>query len=197
MGPEQHRTYTWVVWKTNLFTVHSGIIVWIRFIDDTFLIWNGDSDSLSAFIEYINSVIPTIKFTHEISSTSVNFLDTKVMKDSKGNISTDVYQKPTAWRPRISIGRQHITHTFSIPFSQALRLRKDLYFNERIRTKDKEIFGVFRCLWLQKKQSVTRDEQSSQTNTEREFATNGEGNKQVDSPSNYIQPTHFVHFWNS
>lgn len=96
MGPEQHRTYTWVVWKTNLFTVHSGIIVWIRFIDDTFLIWNGDSDSLSAFIEYINSVIPTIKFTHEISSTSVNFLDTKVMKDSKGNISTDVYQKPTA-----------------------------------------------------------------------------------------------------
>ena len=30
-----------------------------------------------------------------------------------------------------------------------------------------------------------------------EFATKGEGNKQSYPPSNYIKPTHFVHFWNS
>ena len=83
-------------------------IDWIRFIDDIFLIWKGDSDYLNAIIEYLNSVVPSIKFTHEISSTSVNFLDTTVMKDSNGNISTDVYQKPTDMHP---IGRQHILHT--------------------------------------------------------------------------------------
>ena len=39
---------------------------------------------------------------------------------------------------------------------------------------------MFCCLWLQKKQSVDRNEQSSQTNTGREFATKGGGNKQPD-----------------
>ena len=81
---------------------YNHIIDWIRFFDDIFLIWKGDGDSLKALIEHLNNVVPFIKFTHEISSTSVNFLDTKVMKDSNGNISTDVYQKP---------GRQHIHHT--------------------------------------------------------------------------------------
>ena len=60
---------------------YNHIIDWIRFIDDIFLIWKEDSDSLNAFIEHLNSVVPSIKFTHEISFTSVNFLDTKVMKD--------------------------------------------------------------------------------------------------------------------
>ena len=81
--------------------------------------------SLNAFIEHLNNVVPSIKFTHEISSTSVNFLDTKVMKDSNGNISTDVYQKPTDTHPYLhwtSANPPHLKH--SIPYSQALRLRR-------------------------------------------------------------------------
>ena len=72
---------------------------WVRFIDDIFLIWNGHNDSLAEFIEYLNGVVPSIKFTHEVSHYSVNFLDTKVIKDTRGNISTDVYQKPTDTHP--------------------------------------------------------------------------------------------------
>lgn len=52
------------------------IIDWLRFIDNIFLIWNGETDSLTAFIQYLNGVVPLIKFTHEISCSSVNFLDT-------------------------------------------------------------------------------------------------------------------------
>ena len=42
-------------------------IDWIRFIDDIFLTWNGDYDSLTTFIGYLNGVVPSTKFTHEIS----------------------------------------------------------------------------------------------------------------------------------
>ena len=38
----------------------------------------------AAFIEYLNGMVPLINFTHKISCSSVNFLDTKVMKEFDG-----------------------------------------------------------------------------------------------------------------
>lgn len=58
------------------------IIIWVRYIDDIFLIWKSDQDSWINFINYLNNVVPSIKFTHEISVHSVNFLDTTILKDN-------------------------------------------------------------------------------------------------------------------
>ena len=71
------------------------IIDWVRFIDDIFFIWKGDERSLTTFIKYLNGVESSIKFTHEKSYKSLNFLDTKVIKDAQGNISTDIFRIPT------------------------------------------------------------------------------------------------------
>ena len=84
------------VYKTEWFNY---IIIWVRFIDDIFLIWKGDIDSITEFIGHLNNAALSIKFTHEISTNSVNFLDTTVLKDRQGNISTEVYQKPTDTHP--------------------------------------------------------------------------------------------------
>ena len=101
------------------------IIDWVRFIDDIFLIWKGDESSLTTFIKYLNGVVPSITFTHEISYESVNFLDTKVIKDVQGNISTDIFQKPTDTHPYLHWTSAHPPHLKqSIPYSQALRLRR-------------------------------------------------------------------------
>ena len=54
------------------------VIIWVRFIDDIFLIWKGEIDSLTEFIDHLNNAAPSIKFTHEISTNSANFLDTTV-----------------------------------------------------------------------------------------------------------------------
>ena len=94
----------------------------MRFIDDIFMIWNGVYDTLTTFIRYLNGMVPSINFTHEISYHSVNFLDTKVLKDARGNIITDVYQKPTDTHPYLNWTSAHppyLKHT--IPYSQALR----------------------------------------------------------------------------
>ena len=86
------------------------LIDWVRFIDDIFLIWKGSKSSLTTFIKYLNGVKPSIKFTHEISYKSINFLDTKVIKDVQGNISTDIFQKPTDTHPYLQWTSAHPPH---------------------------------------------------------------------------------------
>ena len=101
------------------------IIDWVRFIEDIFLIWKGDESSLTTFIKYLNGVESSIKFTHEKSYKSVNFLDTKVIKDVQDNISTDIFQKPTDTHPYLHWTSAHPPHLKkSIPYIQALRLRR-------------------------------------------------------------------------
>ena len=58
-------------------------LLWLRFIDDIFMIWTHGEDKLQEFITYLNGIHPSIKFTHEYSTTHLNILDTtvKVNKD--------------------------------------------------------------------------------------------------------------------
>ena len=61
--------------------------------DNIFLIWEHGEESLKLFLEKINNIHSTIKFTADWSYSSVNFLDVKIiLKD--GNIITDFYAKP-------------------------------------------------------------------------------------------------------
>ena len=108
--------------------------VWWRYLDDIFMIWTGNEDELREFIEYLNNLHPTIKFTSEQSSSSVAFLDTTVsIKD--GKISTDLYVKPTDTHHYLLSSSCHPYHTKrSIPYSLGLRLRRicsnDTAFNK-------------------------------------------------------------------
>lgn len=103
----------------------NNVVIWVRFTDDIFLIWKGDEDSLTKFIDHLNNAALSIEFTHEISTNSINFLDTTVLKDRQSNISTDVYQKPTDTHPYLHWTSAHPPHVKqSIPHSQALRLRR-------------------------------------------------------------------------
>ena len=71
----------------------------MRLIDDIFLVWIGNKETLTKSIKHLNAAVPSIKFTHEVSRTEVNFLDTTVRKNEEGVVSTDVYQKPTDTHP--------------------------------------------------------------------------------------------------
>ena len=47
--------------------------LWKRFIDDIFLIWPHGMDSLLKFIEHLNTMHPTIKFTSDVCDTEMGF----------------------------------------------------------------------------------------------------------------------------
>ena len=39
---------------------------WLRYVDDTFVIWNKGRDKLLDFLEHLNSIRPSIQFTMEL-----------------------------------------------------------------------------------------------------------------------------------
>ena len=99
-------------------------MVWWRYIDDIFLLWEHGEDSLKAFLEHINKAHPTIKFTAEVSKDKVNFLDVEVTR--KGNkLVTDLFVKPTDTHQYLDFTSSHPSHCkTSIPYNQALRLNR-------------------------------------------------------------------------
>ena len=67
--------------------------IWWRFIDDIFMIWTHGKEHLKSFIGFLNSIHPSIKFTHEYSNSlrqTLPFLDVQVHL-----IKTDLHTKPT------------------------------------------------------------------------------------------------------
>ena len=54
-----------------------------QFIDDIFLIWNGNDTQLLDFITRLNSIQPTIKFDLKYSKSSIEFLDTKKLQKQR------------------------------------------------------------------------------------------------------------------
>ena len=56
------------------------ILLWKRFIDDIFIAWMGTKEQFLNFMERINSIHHSIKFTHECSETETTFLDITLYK---------------------------------------------------------------------------------------------------------------------
>ena len=122
----------------GVWPAYQNPFVWWRYIDDIFMIWTEGEDNLKTFINYLNSIHPTIKFTHEYSNSSnqsLPFLDVQVHLNNN-QIQTDLHTKPTDKHQYLLKSSCHPTHTKrTIPFSLALRLRRicstDHFFNKR------------------------------------------------------------------
>jgi hypothetical protein len=100
-------------------------IIWLRFIDDIFMVWLHSEESLFTFLENLNSFHPTIKFTSCHSYTEVNFLDlTVINKDN--TLITKNYHKPTDANTYLHYKSCHpISQKNSIPYSQFLRMNRN------------------------------------------------------------------------
>ena len=94
--------------------------------DDIFLLWNGSETQLLDFVTRLNFRHPTIKFDFKCSKSSIKFLDTKIYKNKEKNkLLTTIYGKPTDRANFLDPTSAHPKSLInSIPFSQALQLRK-------------------------------------------------------------------------
>ena len=98
--------------------------LWLRYIDDIFMIWTAGEQSLLEFLQWINQLHDNIKFTWDWSKRTINYLDVQIINNN-GVIETDLYTKPTD-------KHQYLFHTSchrkgvkqSIHYAQALRLRR-------------------------------------------------------------------------
>ena len=69
-------------------------LLWKRYIDDILCFWSNTALELDKFIKYINHSHPTIKFTHESSPSSVDFLDLTIYKGHRHTASYILDIKP-------------------------------------------------------------------------------------------------------
>jgi hypothetical protein len=99
--------------------------IWLRYIDDIFLIWEHGQESLDIFLSHLNNCHNTIKFTAEQSPSAVNFLDTTVKVGEDRKLYTTLYCKPTDSHNYLLYESAHPKHTKnSLPYSQLLRIRR-------------------------------------------------------------------------
>ena len=75
------------------------IKLWVRYIDDIFVVWQGPQTDFEHFVQQCNKLHPTIKFTSECSETEINFLDMTIHKgtnfQTKHTLDIKMYTKPT------------------------------------------------------------------------------------------------------
>ena len=112
------------------------IRMWKRFLDDIFIIWTGTLENLHKFIDELNNIHPTIKFTMNHTKTenenscncppctSIPFLDTSASV-MNNQIILDLYKKPTDRCQYLLTSSCHPAHvTDNIPFSLAYRITR-------------------------------------------------------------------------
>ena len=73
-------------------------LLWKRYIDDVFSLWDTNRKEINNFIEHANNYHPTIKFTADISDKEIIFLDTCIYKgarfEKESILDTHTYFKP-------------------------------------------------------------------------------------------------------
>ena len=70
--------------------------LWLRYVDDTFVIWSHARQKLDNFLRHLNNIHSCIKFTMEVEENGqLPFLDVLVYRTVDGQMGHKMYQKKT------------------------------------------------------------------------------------------------------
>ena len=124
-------------------------LVFYRFLDDIFIIWTHSKEEFMEFFNCLNNHRESIKFQHNISVESVDFLDITIYKGNKfkheNTLDTKVYFKPTDTHELLHKSSFHPKHTFhGIIKSQLIRYFKICSDNETFDTACSILFHALR-----------------------------------------------------
>ena len=107
--------------ETHVYTYRLQPLLWVRYIDDIFMLWQRGPTELTSFVQHLNSCHLIFKFTCDQSLTKVNFLDTTVCKTPQGTL----YTKPNDAHMYLHFTSSHPKHCkTSLPYSQFLRIQR-------------------------------------------------------------------------
>ncbi|OCT84672.1 hypothetical protein XELAEV_18022827mg [Xenopus laevis] len=103
---------------------------YLRYNDDIIMFWTGTIESLLAFCDHLNSVVPTIKFTKTYDLRKINFLDVWIEKDNV-RLKTDLFKKETDHNSLLHYNSFHpSTLRNTLPKTQFMRVKRivsDMY----------------------------------------------------------------------
>ena len=105
--------------------IKDKIKMFLRFIDDLFMIWTGSEQELLDFMSDFNKKYPSIKFEFKYSQTKIKFTDVLVCKDQNNMLQTIIHRKQTDRQNYLDARSDHPNLLKdSIPCSQALLIKR-------------------------------------------------------------------------
>ena len=93
MGPSYANLFVAYI-EHEFFNQYNGSKLYCRYIDDCVGATSSTREELNQFITAVNSFHPALKYTWEISDSSLAFLDIKLSIEGNG-LCTSVQYKPT------------------------------------------------------------------------------------------------------
>ena len=121
--------------------------LYLRYIDDVFGVWPHGAEELSTYLDFINTVHPSIKFTAERSDTNggcLPFLDTLITVHQNGSYQTELYYKPMAAPIIMPYSSAHPAQmkksVLKAQLKRAVRLSSDTSTRERSVKKVADLF---------------------------------------------------------
>ncbi|CAJ0919387.1 unnamed protein product [Ranitomeya imitator] len=123
----------------------SSVIYWRRYIDDIFIIWTGDIQTLCNFHIDLNSSLPGLTFSLSHDPVSMSFLDTRVIINEHREVETDLFVKPTDRNSLLKYDSCHPHHIKrALPKSQHVRIDRIVSNSEISRIRHQEMNEKFR-----------------------------------------------------
>ena len=114
-----------------------------RHIDDVLGASSGTRQDLENFIAFCSIYHPSLKYTFEISESSLSFLDS-CLSISDARITTTIHYKPTYAHSYLDYSSSHPPHRKkAIPYGQFLRFRRICSDDDQYVAKSKEVASFF------------------------------------------------------
>ena len=109
--------------------------LWLRFIDDIFMIWKYGEQQLRRFLNSLNHHHPTIMLTYTMNENEIAFFDTIVYRSPNHRLYIMIYHKPTDQKYYLHYHSAHSRNQKeSIAYRLLMRCRRicteDTYFEE-------------------------------------------------------------------
>ena len=99
--------------------------LWLRFIDDIFMIWGHGKQALEDFKYLANNIHPTIKFSFNSSEQEIPFIDTIIYRGDNNHILTRLYHKPTDNKQYLHYNSAHPwKQKRSVPYGLLIRCKR-------------------------------------------------------------------------
>jgi hypothetical protein len=104
-------------------------LLWLRYIDDMFVVWPHGPELLQDFLRHLNILRPSIQFTMETESGSaITFLDVLVIREEM-TLAAKVYRKPTHTGRYLNFNSNHLPHV-KTSLIQSLHNRASTIYKE-------------------------------------------------------------------
>lgn len=111
-------------------------IMFFRYLDDIFFIWPGTREELTEFGDYLNSLIPSIKITLNVSDTHIDFLDTIIFKQTITSgfccLTVSTFYRYNNCKPFLYSGPETMNAVFAHIFSEQVRISNILKKNVKM-----------------------------------------------------------------